>query len=68
VTPYSLAVVVAAAGLLGLVLVVARAVVLVRRFGVLATAYRRQLAAEAALLEHRRTGLLAELARRRTSR
>jgi hypothetical protein len=67
VTPYLLAVIVAAVGLLGLVLIVLRAVVLVRRFGVLASAYRRTVAAEAALLEHRRAGLLAEIARRRTS-
>lgn len=67
-TPYLLAVIVAALGLLVLVLVVARALVLVRRFGVLAAAYRRQVAAESALLQRRRVGLLGEIARRRQSR
>ena len=58
------AIVLAAVDLLALVAIVLRAVALVRRFGVLASAYQRQLAAESALLEHRRAELLAELARR----
>ena len=62
---YLPAIVVAAVALLALILLVARAVVLMRRFSVLASAYRRQLAAESAMLEHRRASLLADLASRR---
>ena len=64
-SPYPVAIVIAAVALLALAALVARAVALVRRFGVLVAAYRRQLAAESALLEHRRAALAAELARRR---
>jgi hypothetical protein len=66
VSPYLPALVVAAAALIMLVALVVRAVVLVRRFATLASAYRRQLTAESALLEQRRSGLLAELARHGT--
>jgi hypothetical protein len=62
---YVPAIVLAAADLVALIALTARAVTLSRRFRVLAGAYRRHLAAESALLEHRRAELLAELARRR---
>lgn len=65
VSPYLVAIVIAAVALLALVVLVVWAVALVRRFGVLVAAYRRQLAAESALLEHRGAALAAELARRR---
>lgn len=64
-SPYLTAVVIAGLALLVLLLLVVRAVALVRRFGELANAYRRQLAAESARLEHRRAELQAELASRR---
>jgi len=65
VTPYLLAAVIAGLALVALALLVARAVALARRFVALVHAYRRQLAAESARLEHRRAELIAELARRR---
>lgn len=64
-SPYVLAIVIAGLALLALALIVARAVHLTRRFAALAGAYRRQLAAESAMIEHRRAELLAELARRK---
>lgn len=62
---YLPAVVAAAAGVLALALLVAYAAAQIRRFAALARAYRRQLAAESALLAHRADGLRAELARSR---
>jgi len=65
VSPYLVAaIVLAGLALLALVLLTIRAVALVRQFAVLASAYRRQLAAESAMLEHRRADLMAELASR----
>ena len=62
---YLPAIVIAVLALLALGLLVVRTVATARRFGVLARAYQRQLAAESAMLEHRRAELLAELSSRR---
>ncbi|HEY0641025.1 MAG TPA: hypothetical protein VGD67_25615 [Pseudonocardiaceae bacterium] len=62
---YWSAAVVAGAAFAALILLVVRAVVLVRRARVLAAAYRRHLAARSAGLRERGDDLLAELARRR---
>jgi hypothetical protein len=64
VSGYWVATLVAAIALLALLGLGVWAYRLVRRFRVLAVAYRRQLAAESARLGHRRTELLIELARR----
>lgn len=62
-SPYLLAIVIAAAALGVLVTLMVWAVVLVRRVATLAGAYRRQLTAESARLEHRGSQLRAALAR-----
>lgn len=62
---YWAAVLVAAVAVVALAVLAAWTVVLVRRFRVLAVAYRRHLAAESARLRHRQEDLLAGLARRR---
>jgi hypothetical protein len=64
VSPYLPALVIAAVALLALALLVVRAFALGRRFGVLAAAYRRHLAAESERLRRRRAELVAELAGR----